>query len=252
MPTEIAARADQLSDAPDEGDYQAFCEALSASGRGRAFLAEYTRRNRNADTEQLLAAIERLQFLVTTNATPQTSEPLKQELRALLDEITAAQSDLEASILATKAEKLAGLIALVERRISNILTSLRADSAPKIETPMPASILSHEAVDESERTHLAVVPLPEQPELPIPSPAATQPPSIALVRTETIMAEVAFIETSAQRTESAPETTNTPASEPGTAKTFEEWPVAKPAHSSAGPLASIMALSEEERLALFT
>jgi hypothetical protein len=251
MPTEITARADQLSDAP-EGDYQAFCEALSASARGRAFLAEYTRRNRNADTEQLLTAIERLQSLVTANATPQTSEPLKQELRALLDEITAAQSDLEASILATKAEKLAGLIALVERRISNILASLRADSAPTIETPMPASVLSHEAVDESERMHLAVVPLPEQPELPIPSPAATQPPSIALVRTEAIMAEVAFIESPAQRTESVPETANTPASEPGTVKTFEEWPVAKPALSSAGPLASIMALSEEERLALFT
>ena len=147
---------------------------------------------------------------------------------ALLDEITAAQSDLEASILATKAEKLAGLIALVERRISNILTSLRANSAPKIETPMPASILSYEAVDESERTHLAVVPLPEQPELPIPSPAATQPPSIALVRTEAIMAEVAFIDTSAQRKESAPETTNTPASEAGTAKTLKTGPSRSP------------------------
>ena len=70
MPTETTARADQQSDAPDEGDYQVFCEALSASARGRAFLAEYTRRNRNADTEQLLAAIERLQLLVTSNATP--------------------------------------------------------------------------------------------------------------------------------------------------------------------------------------
>ena len=70
MPTEITARADQQSDAPYEGDYQVFCEALSASARGRAFLAEYTRRNRNADTEQLLAAIERLQSLVTSDATP--------------------------------------------------------------------------------------------------------------------------------------------------------------------------------------
>ena len=65
MPTETTARAGQQSNAPDEGDYQAFCDALSASARGRAFLAEYTRRNRNADTEQLLAAIGRLQSLVT-------------------------------------------------------------------------------------------------------------------------------------------------------------------------------------------
>jgi hypothetical protein len=122
MPTEITARADQQSDAPDEGDYQAFCEALSASARGRAFLAEYTRRNRNADTEQLLAAIERLQSWVTSNATP-PSATVKQELRALLDEIDAAQREFEASVLAIKAGKLAELIALVERRISKILAA---------------------------------------------------------------------------------------------------------------------------------
>ena len=62
MATEITARAEQPApDAPDDGDYETFCAALSASARGRAFLAEYTRRNRNADTEQLLAAIAQLQ-----------------------------------------------------------------------------------------------------------------------------------------------------------------------------------------------
>ena len=78
MPTETIARAGALSNAPDEDDYQAFCEALSASERGRAFLAEYARRNRNADTEQLRAAIGQLQSLVALQGTPQTSEPVKQ------------------------------------------------------------------------------------------------------------------------------------------------------------------------------
>ena len=65
--------------------------------------------------------------------------------------------------------------------------------------------VSPKPVDESrQRTHLAVVPIPEQPELPIPSPAATPLPSIALVRSEAIMAEVAFVGTSAQRTEKRP------------------------------------------------
>jgi hypothetical protein len=191
MPTETTARAGQQSDAPDEGDCQAFCEALSASARGRAFLAEYTRRNRNTDTEQLLAAIERLQSLVTSNATP-PSETVKQELRTLLDEIDAAQREFEASVLAIKAGKLAELIALVERRISKILASPRKD-ALKIEAPVPAPNLPPEPDEEAERSHLAVVPLPEQPELPIPSPAAAQPPSIALVRTETLMAEISFV-----------------------------------------------------------
>ena len=133
MPAKTIARAGALSDTPDE-DYQAVCQALSAGERGRAFLAEYARRNRNADTEQLRAAIGQLQSLVALQGTPQTTEPVKRQLRALLDEITTAQCELEARLLATKAAKLAELVALVESRISQILKSFRADPAPKVET----------------------------------------------------------------------------------------------------------------------
>ena len=67
MPTDTA-RAQQLQPgAPDEADYHAFCTALSESARGRAFLAEYARRNRNADTRPLLTAIERLQISLATD-----------------------------------------------------------------------------------------------------------------------------------------------------------------------------------------
>src|SRR5215471_4470603 len=125
MPTETTARAEQLPNATDQGDYQAFCDALSASARGRAFLAEYARRNRHADTEQLLAAIDRLQSLVTAPAPPQTLEAIKYDLRALLDEIVTAQCELDARILATRAAKLAELMALVERRISTMLEAPR-------------------------------------------------------------------------------------------------------------------------------
>ena len=135
MPTETTAQVEQLPNAPDEGDYQAFCDALSASARGRAFLAAYARRNRNADTEQLLAAIGRLQSLVATPATPQTSETIKQELRALHDDIVMAQCELDARILATKAAKLAELMALVERRIANMLEAPGREVNLVIEAP---------------------------------------------------------------------------------------------------------------------
>jgi hypothetical protein len=251
MPTETTAQVEQLPNAPDEGDYQAFCEALSASARGRAFLAEYARRNRNADTEQLLAAIGRLQSLVATPATPETLETIKQELRALHDEIVMAQCELDASILATKAAKLAELVALVERRIANMLEAPGREVDPVIEAPPQPPESPPEPVEDTERAHLTVVPLPEQPELPIPSPAPTQPPSISLVRSETIMAEVAFVEPSpAPRPHPAPEAINTLVSGP-TAATAEAMPAAK-AVPPADPLASIKALSEEERLALFT
>jgi hypothetical protein len=45
---------------PAEGDYETICAAVRASARGRWFLDEYARRNRNADTEVVLAAIERV------------------------------------------------------------------------------------------------------------------------------------------------------------------------------------------------
>jgi hypothetical protein len=60
--------------------------------------------------------------LVALQGTPQTTEPVKQRLRALLDEIITAQCELEARLLATKAAKLAELVALVEvgfRKSSN-------------------------------------------------------------------------------------------------------------------------------------
>jgi len=252
MPNEITARTDQLSGASDEGDYQAFCEALSASERGRAFLTEYTRRNRNADTKQLLAAIDRLQSLVTTHATPQTSEPIKQQLRELLGEIVAARCELETRILAVKASKLAELIALVERRIADVLNSLRDDNAPQIQPlPPPMSEAPDAPGEEGEQTHLIVVPLPEQPELPIPSPAAAQPPSIALVRSEEMIVEVAFVEPQ-REPDPHPAIDLEPATTRASEPKISEPPEAKRALAPTSPLASIMALSEEERLALFT
>src|ERR1044071_7528619 len=115
MPTDTAARAQQLQPgAPDEADYHAFCTALSESARGRAFLAEYARRNRNADTRPLLSAIERLQVSLADPAAP-AEVLVKQKLRALLDDIAATQNEIEASVMAIRTAKLADLIAMVEQ-----------------------------------------------------------------------------------------------------------------------------------------
>jgi len=238
MPVETTAQASALSGTPDEDDYQAFCQTLSASERGRAFLAEYARRNRIADTEQLLAAIEQLQSVMVAQPAPQRTDLVKRQLRELLDEIGTAQCELDELLLATKTEALANLIARVESRISRILWSLRADAAPEVETSPPAPA---EPAEESERTHLAVVPVPDQPELPIPSPGASSPPTISLVRSETELAEVAFIE-------APPEQDVARSDQPvsGEGKPVDTNPPA------AGPLSSIMSLSEDERLALFT
>jgi len=47
-----------------EGDFDTICETVKASARGRWFLEEYARRNRNADTVEVLAAIGRVEGVV--------------------------------------------------------------------------------------------------------------------------------------------------------------------------------------------
>ena len=53
----ISARAAQ----PSEQDYEAISEAFMETSRGRWFLGEYARRNRNADTRMVLDAVERIE-----------------------------------------------------------------------------------------------------------------------------------------------------------------------------------------------
>src|SRR4026208_1004557 len=135
MPADTA-RAQQLqSGAPDEADYHAFCAALSESGRGRAFLAEYARRNRNADTRPLLTAIERLRSSLATDPAAPAEVLVKQKLRALLDDIATAQNEIEASVMAIRTAKLADLIARVEHRLVEIMTPAIGDPAPRERHP---------------------------------------------------------------------------------------------------------------------
>src|SRR5437588_170020 len=48
----------------EESDYEAICAAVMESARGRWFLEEYARRNRQADTALVLTAINRLEHLI--------------------------------------------------------------------------------------------------------------------------------------------------------------------------------------------
>ena len=53
----ISARATQ----PSEEDYDAISEAFMETSRGRWFLGEYAKRNRNADTRMVLDAVARIE-----------------------------------------------------------------------------------------------------------------------------------------------------------------------------------------------
>jgi hypothetical protein len=191
MANEPLALAIRPPDAPNEDDFLTLCAALSESARGRAFLAEYARRNRHADTEVLLAAIGRIEARLRADAS--AVQRLRDDLRMLLIAIRLARPEIDAADPATQAAKLTKLLDLLERRIDAMAEVKSADK--------PA---------ESALAHLAVVPSPDEPELPIPSPASFEPRIVE--------------------------------------KTAAE-PVAAPPPD---PLAAIMALSDDERLALFT
>ena len=242
--------------APEDEGYQSFYAALSAGPRGRDFLAEFARRNRNADTEMLLAAFDRLQALMRAEGT--ALERLRDELRLLLIAIRLGRPDIDAADPPIKAAKLAALLDLLEHRIDSMVDVKSAAAAPVTETG------TDEPAAEITRPLLSVVPPADEPELPIPSPAGTQPTPIALVGTVAAMPEVTCVEIAPPE----PVTIEKPADTPVVTVTLRaaeavvsherapetNEPTPKPAVAArpVDPLAAIMAMSEAERIALFT
>lgn len=87
----ISARATQ----PSEEDYDAISEAFMETARGRWFLGEYAKRNRNADTRMVLDAVERIEQNLAAQKQPVIDNRLPEALAAIkaaLDQARAAAS----------------------------------------------------------------------------------------------------------------------------------------------------------------
>lgn len=78
---------------PSEADYDAIKEAFMETSRGRWFLGEYAKRNRNADTSMVLDAVARIEATLAAQTKP-VRDPLLDEalasFRAALMEAQAA------------------------------------------------------------------------------------------------------------------------------------------------------------------
>lgn len=59
---------------PSEADFQAISEAFMETARGRWFLAEFARRNRNADTAMVLDAVSRIERSLAVQKEQQTQQ----------------------------------------------------------------------------------------------------------------------------------------------------------------------------------
>src|SRR6516164_5907096 len=83
----ISARAAQPSDA----DYDAIRDAFMETSRGRWFLGEYAKRNRNADTRMVLDAVARIEdALSTQRQPPPADDKLPEALAAIRNAVDQA------------------------------------------------------------------------------------------------------------------------------------------------------------------
>ncbi|SHL55591.1 hypothetical protein SAMN05444159_6194 [Bradyrhizobium lablabi] len=83
----ISARAAQ----PSEQDYEAISEAFMETSRGRWFLGEYAKRNRNADTRMVLDAVERIEQSLAAQKQPAADRALTEALAAIKSALDEAR-----------------------------------------------------------------------------------------------------------------------------------------------------------------
>ena len=90
----ISARAAQ----PSEADYDAIQEAFMETSRGRWFLGEYAKRNRNADTRMVLDAVARIEETLAASRKPVRDPLLDHALESLRATLTQAREATEAAV----------------------------------------------------------------------------------------------------------------------------------------------------------
>ncbi len=90
----ISARAAQ----PSEADYEAIREAFMETSRGRWFLSEYARRNRNADTRLVLEAVARIEETLAAQKKPERDGRLDEALTIIRFSVEEARAAASAAI----------------------------------------------------------------------------------------------------------------------------------------------------------
>ncbi|WP_213742558.1 hypothetical protein [Bradyrhizobium sp. dw_411] len=91
----ISARAAQ----PREEDYDAIREAFMETSRGRWFLSEYAKRNRNADTRMVLDAVARIEETIAAQKKPAPDDnKLDEALAAIKASLVEARANATAAL----------------------------------------------------------------------------------------------------------------------------------------------------------
>jgi hypothetical protein len=90
----ISARAAE----PSEQDYDAISEAFMETSRGRWFLGEYAKRNRNADTRMVLDAVARIEESIAAQRQRASESALVEALVAITHAVVEARAAASAAL----------------------------------------------------------------------------------------------------------------------------------------------------------
>ena len=116
---------------PTEADYDAIFAAVMETLRGRWFLSEFARRNRQADTQLVLAAIERLEGTMRGERADPSFERIRTDIREMAQAIAATRHEIAAirpdgehtGRIGEATEELDQIVQTTEQATSNILAA---------------------------------------------------------------------------------------------------------------------------------
>ena len=118
-----------------QADFEAIEAAVLETARGRWFMAEYAKRNRQSDTMQLLGAIQRIERVVGLGVQETSRETNLIEAAALISDLRAdlervsGKADIRSSGLAVQIEKAAGTVLSATEAIQEAAWELREAGA---------------------------------------------------------------------------------------------------------------------------
>lgn len=118
-----------------QADYVAIEAAVMETARGRWFMVEYTKRNRQADTLQLLGAIQRIEQVVGLGVQETSREANLIEAAALISDLRtdleriSGKAEARSSGLAAQIEKAAGSVLAATEGIQEVAWALRETGA---------------------------------------------------------------------------------------------------------------------------
>jgi hypothetical protein len=115
---------------PSEQDYEAISEAFMVTSRGRWFLGEYAKRNRNADTRMVLDAVARIEESLAAQRQPAPeSDGLAGALAAIRSAVDEARAAASAALDRFPSQRHSSKLRknLIDRPANRIERRIRSD-----------------------------------------------------------------------------------------------------------------------------